>query len=125
VGYPSEMRFKEQSPSGSQVICDVFAESLERTYAVDSWFQSSPRPDLVNGEPLFGSLQFTVIDVKNALLELDSSKSPDPNVLPHSHCIIACSSIGHWQRVSSPIHDHNSLTCLEALYLIVLPLSLI
>jgi hypothetical protein len=62
--------------SGLQEIFDLFAEFIERTYVDDSWVPLSPKPDLVNDEPPFGSLQFTVSEVENALLELDSNKGP-------------------------------------------------
>jgi hypothetical protein len=68
--------------SGSQEICDLFAEFIERTYVDDSWVPSSSGADLVNNEPPFGSLQFFVSEVKNALLELDSSKGPGPDGVP-------------------------------------------
>jgi hypothetical protein len=66
VGYPSVMRFEDQSASGSQTISDIFAEFIERTYLDDSLVLSSPGVDLVNDEPLFGLLQFTVSEVENA-----------------------------------------------------------
>jgi hypothetical protein len=40
----------------------------------DSWAPLSPVSDLVNDKLLFGSLQFTVSWIENALLEFDSSK---------------------------------------------------
>jgi hypothetical protein len=110
VSYPSVMSFEDQSASGSQEICDLFAEFIERTYVDDSWVLSSPGPDLVNDEPSFGLLQFTVSEVENALLELDSSKSPGTDgVPPHLHCPFSCSSTGHLQRVSSTIHENSGL----------------
>jgi hypothetical protein len=48
----------------------------------DSWVPSSSGPNLVNDEPSFGLLQFTVSEVENALLGLDTSKGPDPNGIP-------------------------------------------
>jgi hypothetical protein len=38
----------------------------------DSWVPSSPGPDLVNDELPFGLFQFTVLEVENTLLKLDS-----------------------------------------------------
>jgi hypothetical protein len=73
------MSFEDRSASGSQGICDLFAKFIELTYVDDSWVPSSPRPDLVNGEPPIGSLQFTISEVKNALLQLDSSKGLSPD----------------------------------------------
>jgi hypothetical protein len=52
-----------------------FAEFIERTYVDDSWVPTSPEPPL-------GSLQFTILEVENALLELDSSKGLGPDVFP-------------------------------------------
>jgi hypothetical protein len=46
------MSFEDQSASGSEGICDIFAEFIEQTYVDDE-------TDLVNDELPFGSLQFT------------------------------------------------------------------
>jgi hypothetical protein len=43
---------------------------------------SDPRPDDVSDEPLFGSLQFTVLEVLNALLVLNSNKGLGPDGVP-------------------------------------------
>jgi hypothetical protein len=67
-----------QLASGTQGICDLFAEFIEQTYVDDSWFPSSFGPDFVNDELSFGLLQFNVFEVENALLELDSSKGSGP-----------------------------------------------
>jgi hypothetical protein len=40
---------------------------------------SNPGLDDVSDEPPFGSLQFTVLEVLNALLDLDSKKVPSPD----------------------------------------------
>jgi hypothetical protein len=39
-------------------------------------------PDDVSDEPPFGSLQFTVLKVLNALLDLNSNKGPGPGGVP-------------------------------------------
>jgi hypothetical protein len=51
---------------GSQEICDLFAEFIERTYANELWVPSDPGPGVVDVEPPFESLQFTVLEVLNA-----------------------------------------------------------
>jgi hypothetical protein len=43
---------------------------------------SDPGPDDVSDEPPFGSLRFTVLEVLNVLLDLDSNKGPDPDGVP-------------------------------------------
>jgi hypothetical protein len=43
---------------------------------------SNPGPGDVSDEPPFGSLQFTVLEVLNALLDLDTNKGPDPDGVP-------------------------------------------
>jgi hypothetical protein len=43
---------------------------------------SDPGPDDVSDEPPFGSLQFTVLEVLNALLDLDTNKGPGPDGVP-------------------------------------------
>jgi hypothetical protein len=40
---------------------------------------SHPGPDDVSDEPPFGSLQFTVLEVLKALIDLDSNKGPGPD----------------------------------------------
>jgi hypothetical protein len=65
------------SGSGSHEICDLFARFLERTYAGEPWGPSDPGPDDVGDEPPFGSLQFTVLEVLNALLDLDIIRVSD------------------------------------------------
>jgi hypothetical protein len=51
-------------------------------YADDEWVPSDPRPDLLQDDPLFGDLQFTVDEVQNVLLELDVSKGAGPDGIP-------------------------------------------
>jgi hypothetical protein len=82
VGYPSVMNFDGQSGSGSQEICDLFAGFIERTYADEPWVPSDPGPGDVSDETPFGSLQFTVLKVLNALLDLHSTKGPGPDGVP-------------------------------------------
>jgi hypothetical protein len=43
----------------------------------DSWVPSIPGSDLVNDEPLFGSLQFSVSEVEYALLDSSKGLGPD------------------------------------------------
>jgi hypothetical protein len=71
------MSFEDQSVSGSQGICDLFADFIERIYVDDSWVPSIPGSDLVNDEPLFGSLQFSVSEVEYALLDSSNGLGPD------------------------------------------------
>jgi hypothetical protein len=74
------MNFEGQSGSASQEICDL----------------TSSGPDDVSDEPPFGSLQFIVLEVLNALLNL----GPDPPiVLRLLHCHFVCSSSGHRRLV--------------------------
>jgi hypothetical protein len=47
-----------QLASGTQGICDLFAEFIDQTYVDDSWFPSSSDPDFVNDELCF-SLMFS------------------------------------------------------------------
>jgi hypothetical protein len=56
---------------------------------------SDPGPDDVNDEPPFGSLQFTVLVVLNALLDLDSNRIRARLVFRRLHCHLVCSSTGH------------------------------
>jgi hypothetical protein len=60
---------------------DLFIEWI---YANEPWMPSDPGPDDVSDdddEPPFGLLQFTVL-VLNALLDLDSNKTPGPHSVP-------------------------------------------
>jgi hypothetical protein len=54
--------------------CEIY-----RTYANVLWISSSSGQDLVNDNLSLKLLQFTVLEVENALLWLDSSKSLVPN----------------------------------------------
>jgi hypothetical protein len=72
--------FEGQLGSGSQEICELFARFIERTYANEPWVPSDPRPDDVSDDSPFGTFQFTVLEVLNALLGLDSNKGPGPNI---------------------------------------------
>jgi hypothetical protein len=82
VGYPSVMNFEGQSGSGSQKICDLFAGLIEWTYMDKPWMPSHPGPDDVSDEPPFGSLQFTVLEVLNGILDLDTNKGPGRDGVP-------------------------------------------
>jgi hypothetical protein len=56
---------------GYQQVCYLFAKFIEHT----RMFPSSSGRDLVNDDLSFRLLQFTVLEVENVLLWLDSSKS--------------------------------------------------
>jgi hypothetical protein len=80
-----------------------FAQFIERTYTDDLWAPSSPGLDLVNDKPPVGLLQFTVSEVENALLELDSSKSPSyddvpPLILKNCPCAFGLSLCMYFNR---------------------------
>jgi hypothetical protein len=83
VGYLSVMHFDGRLASGPDDICNVFADFIQRTYADDAWVSSDPGPDLVQDDPPFGSLQFTVDEVQSVLLELDVSKGASAFVCVH------------------------------------------
>jgi hypothetical protein len=51
-------------------VCEVYGTDI------DPWF------DDVSDQPPFESLQFTVLEVLKALLDLESNKSPDPDGVP-------------------------------------------
>jgi hypothetical protein len=51
-------------------------------YADDTWVPSDPERDLVQDDPPFGALQFTVDEVQSVLLELDVSKGAGPDGIP-------------------------------------------
>jgi hypothetical protein len=59
---------------------------------------SVPGLDDVSDEPPFVSLQFTVLEVLNALLAFDINKGPDPDGVPPL-ILNSCSSTGHWRLV--------------------------
>jgi hypothetical protein len=61
VGNPSVMHFEGSLTSGSDDICNLFADFI-LTYADDIWLPSDPGPD------------FTVYEVQSFLLELDVNK---------------------------------------------------
>jgi hypothetical protein len=92
VGHPSAMHFKGRLASGPNDICNIFADFIPRTNA-DVWVPSDPGPDLIQDDPPFGALQFTVDEVQNVLLRLDVSKSAGCDD-PYSEelCIRFCTS---------------------------------
>jgi hypothetical protein len=55
-----------------------FADFIQRTHADDLWVPSDPGTELVQDDPPFGALQFTVDEVQYVLLELDVSKIAGP-----------------------------------------------
>jgi hypothetical protein len=90
VGYPSVMYFEGRLASGPDDICNLFADLIQRTYA-DAWVPSDPGPDLVQDDPPFVALQFTVDEVQSVLLDLDVSKVAGPDGIP-SLILKNCSS---------------------------------
>jgi hypothetical protein len=71
-----------QSASDAKDICDLFADFIERTYAEDVCTIGSGS-ELREWGRTFNSFQFTITEVKSALLDLDDRKCPNPNnVLP-------------------------------------------
>jgi hypothetical protein len=108
VGYPSVMHFKDRLASGPDDICNLFADFIQRTYADDVWVSSDPRPDLVEDNPPFGALQFTVDEVQSVLLELDVSKDVGPDgILPL--ILKNCASV--FERPLSHIFNRSLSTC--------------
>jgi hypothetical protein len=75
VGYQSVMLFEGCLASGPDDIYNLFADFIQRTYA-------DLGPDLVQNDPPFGALQFTVDEVQSVLLELGFSKSAGPDGIP-------------------------------------------
>jgi hypothetical protein len=80
--YPSVMNFEGKSESRSQEIYDLYARIIERIYANEPWVPSDRGPDNMSDEPPFGSLQFTFLEVLNALFDLYmySNKGPITNI---------------------------------------------
>jgi hypothetical protein len=61
VGYPSVMHLDGILAFGPNDICNLIADFVQRAYYVhDLWVPSDPGPDLVQDNPSFGGLQFTV-----------------------------------------------------------------
>jgi hypothetical protein len=52
----------------TSAFCNLFADFIKRTYADDIWVLSDPGPDLLQDDPTFGALQFTVDEVQSVLL---------------------------------------------------------
>jgi hypothetical protein len=90
------MNFEGQSGSGSQEMCDLFVKFIERTYADEPWVPLDPGPGDVSDEPPFGSLQFTVLEVLNALLDLDTNKGPLLSLISICKCSLVPHSSGRF-----------------------------
>jgi hypothetical protein len=73
------MHFEGSFASGSEEICDLFAEFIQRTYADDVWVPSDPVPEHVPDDPPFGTLQFTSDEVESVLQDLDVNKGFGPD----------------------------------------------
>jgi hypothetical protein len=73
LSYPSAMHFESHLASSPDDICDLFADFIQRTYADQ---------DLVQDDPPFGALQFTLDEVQSILLELDVSKGAGLDGIP-------------------------------------------
>jgi hypothetical protein len=54
------MHFEGRMVSGPDDICNLFADFIQRTYADDVWVPSDSGLNLVQDNPPFGALQFTV-----------------------------------------------------------------
>jgi hypothetical protein len=71
VDYPSVMHFESRLASGSEEICDLFAEFIQRTYTDDIWVPFDLSPKHVPDDPPFGALQFTSDEVESILQHMD------------------------------------------------------
>jgi hypothetical protein len=82
VGFQSVMHFEGRLASCPDDIYNLFADFIKRTYADDIWVLSDPGTDLLQDDPHFGALQFTVDEVQSVLLELEFSKGRGPDGIP-------------------------------------------
>jgi hypothetical protein len=64
--------------------------------------------DLVQGDPLFGALQFTVDEEQSVLLELDVSKSASPNGIQP---LILNNCVSTFARPFSRLFNRSLSTC--------------
>jgi hypothetical protein len=110
-GYSSVMHFDGRLASGSDEICNcnLFADFIQRTYyADDAWVPSDPGPDLVQDDPPFDALQFTVDEVQSVLQELDVGKGEGPNgMLP----LILKNCAAAFARPLSLLFNRSLSTC--------------
>jgi hypothetical protein len=101
VDYPSVMHFEGRLASGLDDICNLFADFIQRTYADDL-------PDLMQDNPPFGALQFTVDELQNLLLELDVSKGAGPDGKP---TLILKNCASAFARPLSLLFNRSLSTC--------------
>jgi hypothetical protein len=80
--WPSVLHFEGRLPSGSEEICDLCAEFIQRTYTDDGWVASDPSPEHVPDESPFGAIQFTSDKVESGLQGLDVNKGFGPHGIP-------------------------------------------
>jgi hypothetical protein len=76
------MNFEGSLASAPNEICDFFTELIKRKYADDDWMYSDPGSDLLQDNPTFNAIQYTVDEVHNVFLELDVSKGASPDDIP-------------------------------------------
>jgi hypothetical protein len=74
---------------------------------------------LVNGKSPFRLLHLTVLEVENALLELDRRRASGPDdvpplILQNCASVFVCSSTDHWQRAYSHFH-YRGIAILSAI----------
>jgi hypothetical protein len=84
VGFPSVMNLDDKTASTNEDKCELFADFLRRSYTDDTWIASDSGPAVVSNTPPPGSIQFTVGEVEEALLDLDVNKGPGPDRIPPS-----------------------------------------
>jgi hypothetical protein len=82
VSYPSIMNFEGRLASAPNEICDFFTELIKRKYADDDWMYSDPGLDLLQDNPTFNAIQYTVDEVHNVFMALDVSKGASPDDIP-------------------------------------------
>jgi hypothetical protein len=78
------MNFENKTASTNEDKCELFAEFIQRTYSDDQWVPSDSGSTVISDIPPLGSLQFTVDEVEQALLDLDANKGPGPDKIPPS-----------------------------------------
>jgi hypothetical protein len=78
----------------------------------------------VNNEPPFDLLQFTVVEVENALLKLDSSKSPCPDDVPplilkncaSAFALTLCMYLSRWIETLVCCSNFQEYSTLKTIY---------
>lgn len=89
-GFPSNMTYKDQTVSGCQQVCDIFASFFRDTYINDEAVENENEfSRLPSSRMNISTISFTEEEVRTAMLGLDAKKSSGADNI-HPNILIGC-----------------------------------